>query len=102
MSSIMTRAYNRRTMTESPCPAAETLEAYVAGRVDDGDLAAIANHLLACENCYANVAARARSLSSSWEHANVAPSLALLPALATGTVIAIALTVCLLLLNQPS
>lgn len=88
-------------MTESPCPYAATLVAYVEGHLDDEQLAAVSKHLVDCEQCYETVATRARSLSASWNSADVEPSLALMPALLTATVMAAALTVCLLLLTHP-
>ena len=49
-------------MTDSRCLDAETLAAYVDGRIDDDELAGISNHLIDCERCYQTVAAAARFL----------------------------------------
>ena len=80
------------------CPSAETLAAYVNGRIGEHELAEISNHLVDCERCYENIAATVRVLSGVGRAENIAPPWALLPALLTGTVMAIALTVSLLLL----
>ena len=85
-------------MTDSRCPDEEILIAYVQGHIDDNELAGIANHLIDCERCYATVATKARSLASRGQTANIAPPFALLPALLTGAVIALILTVSLRLL----
>ena len=85
-------------MTSSPCPSAETLAAYVNGRIGEHELAEISNHVVDCERCYGTVAAAVRVLSGPGRTENIAPPWALLPALLTGTVMAIALTVSLLLL----
>ena len=84
-------------MTNATCPGAETLAAYVDGRIGHDELAEISNHLVDCERCYETVAATVRVFSGVGRTENMAPPLALLPALLTGTVMAIALTVCLLL-----
>jgi len=83
---------------ETTCPSAETLAAYVNGRIGEHELAEISNHVVDCERCYETVAATVRVLSGVGRPENIAPTLALLPALLTGTVMAIALTVSLLLL----
>ncbi len=80
------------------CPSAETLAAYVHGRIGEHELAKISNHLVDCERCYETIAATVRALSGVGPTENTAPPWALLPALLTGTVMAIALTVSLLLL----
>ena len=88
-------------MTNATCPGAETLAAYVDGRIgpmSDAELAEISNHLVDCERCYETVAATVRALTGVGRTENIAPPLALLPALLTGTVMALALTVSLLLL----
>jgi len=88
-------------MTKTTCPAAETLAAYVDGRIgpmSDDELVEISNHLVECERCYETVAATVRVLSGAGRSENIAPPWALLPALFTGTVMALALTVSLLLL----
>lgn len=84
-------------MTSSRCPDPKTLTAYVTGRIDDAELPAIASHLIDCELCYETVAAQARLLAGSQRTDNE-PPLALLPALLTGAVMALALTASLLLL----
>ena len=88
-------------MTNETCPGAETLAAYVDGRLGDDKLEEISSHLVDCERCYETVAATVRFLAGAGRAENIAPPLALLPALLTGTVMAIALTVSLLLLLQP-
>jgi anti-sigma factor RsiW len=87
-------------MTDSPCPDPATLTAYVTGRIDDAELAAIASHLIDCELCYQTVAAKARSLAFVERTENTEPPLALLPALLTGAVMALALSASLLLLAR--
>ena len=87
-------------MTDTPCPEAEVLAAYVDGRLGSEDLARISNHLVDCERCYETVAATVRFLSGGARTDNVDPPWALLPALATATVMAIVMTVCLLLLER--
>ena len=92
-------------MTNATCPGADTLAAYVDGRIgpmSDDRLADISNHLVDCERCYETVAATVRSLSGVGRTENAAPPWALLPALLTGTVMALALTLCLLLLRAGS
>ena len=84
-------------MTNTTCPGAETLAAYVNGRIGEHELAEISNHLVDCERCYETVTATVRFLGAGRSE-NIAPPLALLPALLTGTVMALALTVSLLLL----
>ncbi len=87
-------------MTNATCPGAETLAAYVDGRLgpmSNDKLAEVSSHLIDCERCYETVAATVRFLGAGRAE-NFAPPLALLPALLTGTVMAIALTVSLLLL----
>ncbi|GMR24511.1 MAG: hypothetical protein BMS9Abin37_3063 [Acidobacteriota bacterium] len=85
-------------MTSSPCLSAETLAAYVDGRIGEHQLVEISNHLVDCERCYETVAASVRVLSGVGRTENIAPPWALLPALFTGAVMAVALTVSLLLL----
>ena len=85
-------------MTNVTCPGAETLAAYVDGRIGEHELAEISNHLVDCERCYETVAATVRFLARAGRTENIAPPLALLPALLTGTVMALALTLSLLLL----
>jgi len=88
-------------MTNTTCPGAETLAAYVDGRLgpmSNDKLAEVSSHLIDCERCYETVAATVRFLAGAGRTENIAPPLALLPALLTGTVMAIALTVSLLLL----
>ena len=85
-------------MTNTTCPGAETLAAYVDGRIGDDELTEISNHIVDCARCYETVAATVRVLSGVGRAENIAPPLALLPALLTGTVMAIALAVSLLLL----
>ena len=92
-------------MTNTTCPGAETLAAYVNGRIgpmSDDELVEISNHLVDCARCYETVAATARVLSGVGRTENIAPPWALLPALATGAVVALALTIFLLLLGQGS
>ena len=89
-------------MTDPMCPEAETLAAYVDGRLGNDELAGISSHLVECERCYQTVAATVRFLSGRARTESVAPRWALLPALLTATVMAIAMTVCLLLLGQGS
>ena len=88
-------------MTNATCPGAETLAAYVDGRIGPmsaDELAEISNHIVDCARCYETVAATVRVLSGVGRTENIAPPWALLPALLTGTVLALALTVSLLLL----
>ncbi len=84
-------------MTNETCPGTETLAAYVDGRLGEDKLTEISSHLVDCARCYETVAATVRFLGAGRTE-NIAPPLALLPALLTGTVMAIALTVSLLLL----
>jgi hypothetical protein len=89
-------------MTDSPCPDTATLAAYVGGRLDDDALVSVSTHLVECARCYDAVALEAR-LSSQWSQSvSVPPSWPLLPALLTATVMAIALTLCLLKLTPIS
>jgi len=88
-------------MTKVTCPSAETLAAYAGGRIgpmNDDELAELSHHLVNCERCYETVAATVRVWSGVGRAENIAPPWALLPALLTGTVMALALTVSLLLL----
>jgi len=85
-------------MTDSRCPDAETLAAFVDGRLENAQIEGLSNHLIDCERCYETVAATARFLAGAAHHEDVAPRLALLPALLTGAVMALMLTVSLLLL----
>lgn len=89
-------------MTDTTCPEAEKLAAFVDGRLGGDEGAHISNHLVECERCYESVAATVRFLSGGSRVENIAPPWALLPALLTATVMAIVMTISLLYLERGS
>lgn len=89
-------------MSPTRCPEPETLVAYVRDQLNDEELVELSHHLVECERCYGTVAASVRELTAIGRPADIAPAWALAPALMTGTVMAVGLTIALLLLqNSP-
>ena len=87
-------------VTEFRCPDQETIAAYIDGSLGGDELVGVSNHLTHCDRCYDTVAATVRFLSGRAYTENVNPPWALGPAIVTAVVMAVALTVCLLLLGH--
>jgi len=81
---------------EAPCPDPEALARFVENTLDEEQSSHISNHIVTCERCYDTVAAAARQLLRERHMPAPSPPRALLPALATAIVMAIALTIFLL------
>lgn len=88
------------TFGNDPCPDPEALTRFVENSLDEKELNRISNHIVTCERCYETVASAARLLLQQRQLAEASPPRALLPALVTAAVMAIALTV-FLWMTQP-
>lgn len=81
---------------DDTCPQPEALTGFVENTLDEKQSSHVSNHIVTCERCYDTVAAAARQLLRERQMPDPSPPRALLPALATAIVMAIALTIFLL------